>query len=193
MKKNDFEDEKRLAEKAGEGDVKAFEILFTIHKSRIYNYALKMTADREVAKEITQEVFVRAYKNLGKLRQKEIFNIWIMKIAVNLVKDFFKRKAKDSAVFESNLPDDWANSPQNFRSSAHSPEEIVIKNEKKNAILRSLQGLKPDFREILLLYYVEGLSLRDISFTAQIPEGTVKSRLSRGRAELVKKIRAMGF
>lgn len=66
MKKNDFESEKKLAEKAGDGDVQAFEKLFTANKGRIYNYSLKMTGDIEASKEITQDVFIRAFRNLKK-------------------------------------------------------------------------------------------------------------------------------
>jgi len=193
MKKNDFESEKKLAEKASKGDVGAFEKLFSAHKGRIYNYSLKMTGDIEASKEITQDVFVRVFKNLTKLRQKEMFNIWIMKIAVNLVKDFLRGKSRDSSVFDRNIQDEMQDKQTETQAYGKTPEEIIISEERNKAILQSLSRIKPSFREILVLYYVEGLSLKEISSVSGIPEGTVKSRLSRGRGAMMEKLKSMGY
>lgn len=122
-----------------------------------------------------------------------MFNIWIMKIAVNLVKDFLRGKSRDSSVFNRNIQEEMQDKQTETQEYGKTPEDIIISEERKKAVLQSLSRIKPSFREILVLYYVEGLSLKEISSVSGIPEGTVKSRLSRGRGAMVKKLKSMGF
>ncbi|RMF95408.1 MAG: RNA polymerase sigma factor [Candidatus Schekmanbacteria bacterium] len=189
MKRNGFDEDVEVVEKASKGDVLAFKKLYESNKGRIYNYALRMTNDRDAANEITQEIFVKAYRHLKRLRKKDSFKSWLMAIAVNFTKDFLKYKRRKGEIFDDNKR---LQQIDNFESN-ESPESLFLENEMKDAVIKSLSMLKPFHREIIVLYYIEGFSIKEIASIISVSEGTVKSRLSRAREEISKELRRLGF
>lgn len=160
--------------KAKKGDVHAFEELFKIYRQRVYNYSFRMVGDIENAKELTQDIFVKAFNGISHIRDEKLFGAWLMKIASNLIKDCLSKK---KLKIEKNCI------PCEF-STENTPEDEVGESDLKNLLLKELAVVSPLYREVLILHYMEGTAIQEISTITGLPCGTIKSRLSRGREEL---------
>lgn len=171
-----------LVQRAKQGDISAFEQLFNQYQKRIYTYILRMIQDKEDSADLTQETFIRAYHSLNTLKANEAFNRWLHRIAVNLVRDRFRKyepviesidkpaRNDDGMEFKLDIPDWSAN-----------PREITLQQELQNKIHIAISSLPKKQREVVILYHVEGLDIEEISQILAVPSGTIKSRLARAR------------
>jgi len=152
---------------------KDFVEIYREYKDMVYNYMYWKTGNPEEALDLTQEVFLKIYKNLGKFRGESSLKTWIMKIATNHANSFFSR-SKFRKLLGFNKSIEYLEDTKNNNNG--------LKLEIENALLK----LSKKDREIIVLYYMEGFSYKEISALLRIPIGTVKSRLNRAKENLRK-------
>ena len=180
-------EEYELIRRASEGEERAFEELVRAYERRVFAYAYRMLSNREDAEEVTQDVFVKVWRTLGRFRGDCSFSSWILKITRNTATDVLRRRQETVAPLFSEHPTDASFLPEPYDlSPASNPPEAYLKAEREETVARAIAALPPDFRQILLLREMEGLSYAEIGEVLSIEEGTVKSRISRARQALKK-------
>ena len=177
------EEEQEIIRRVLDGDRNAFEELVLANQKNVYNLALKMTSDEEDALDISQEAFIKAYRQLSGFRGESRFSVWLYRLTYNLCIDFLRKKPREAAVSLTSRDDDDPRDVEiaDFR---YLPEDDVIRRETRKAITESIGELAPQHREILVMREITGMSYADISSVLKISAGTVKSRLSRARLSL---------
>ena len=169
------------------GDPDAFSRLVALHEHMVFNLAFRLTGDPEEAKDVAQDVFLQVYRMLGRFQGRSSLKTWIYRIVVNQCHNrrrFWKRRFKDrSRPLEDMTPADEARCSEG-QAEAASPYEELRRREAKRTVQAALLELSFEHRAILLLREVEGLSVEQVAESLGLPEGTVKSRLSRAREAL---------
>lgn len=175
--------DQKLVERCLEGDDAAWERIVTMYAKRIYNLSYRYTGRREDAEDLTQEIMIRVYQNLNTFRSDAgSFQNWILRVGRNLIIDHYRqtRRYQPAAGSEEmdgmHLEDDKAPNPQ----------QMVEMDEAARFLWNGLNSLSPELKEALVLRDLEGLAYREIAEMLGIPEGTVKSRINRGRVELAR-------
>jgi RNA polymerase sigma-70 factor (ECF subfamily) len=154
-----------------DGDEAAFVILMQRHERRVYNLAYRMLGGPEDARDATQEAFLSCFRHLPSFRGDAAFSTWLHRIAVNACYDMVRRR-KPAASLEDDLVEPPATSDHAERSAAAAD------------IQRALLRIPPEFRVVLILHELQDVPVDDIARMLEIPAGTVKSRLHRGRVAL---------
>jgi len=161
----------------------SFERVYEEYKDMVYNYVFWKVKNEEDALDLTQDIFFKVYKGLRNFREESSLKTWVMKIAVNHVKDFYRKKfRRDSEYFEDFNEED--------EEDSKIPEIFVEEDEihDRSLVERALERLKDWEREIIVLYYMEGFQYDEIAGILGIPMGTVKSRLNSAKKSLRKLI-----
>jgi len=161
----------------------AWEALVRQYQGRILGLAYHYTGNREEARDLAQEVFIRVYRNIHLCKGAEMFMPWVIRIARNLSIDQQRRKAARPTA--SDVPVDEMG---DLADPGRDPEAEWMANSRKRLIFRALQELTDINREIVLLKEIQGLTLEEISSLLKVPLGTVKSRANRARIELAEKV-----
>ena len=169
-----------LLQRAKKGEMAAFESLVTAYERRVYSLALRSTGSEADAADITQEVFLRAYRSLDTFRGESGFSTWLYRITVNLCVDL----ARKNNPAES-LDDEQALEAPETRG-AYQPETALANSELRRELDAALSLVSEEHRKIVILRDVAGMSYADIAAALELEEGTVKSRLARARAALRK-------
>ena len=176
-------EEAMLVEEALAGNVPAFEKLVSLYGKKIYNYCYRMTGNKEDAEDISQDVFVKSYRSLNGFKRNSQFSTWIYRIAYNACIDHHRKK-KVVTVSITRSDEDNGKQDNEIVSESLSLEEEVLMNERKNAVHSAIAKLRPEYRTVILLRDIDGLSYDEIAGVLNIPLGTVKSYISRAREEL---------
>lgn len=177
----------RLVERCLAGDESAWEDLVRNHTRRVYAICYRFTGRDGEAQDITQDVFLRVFQSLKSFRSGEgSFSVWLTRLTRNLLIDNYRR-GKNQRMTDS-LEDQL---PVLEEKASHGvrPEGLVEGREANEILQAALQKLSPELRETVVLRDLEELEYREIAEVLKVPEGTVKSRLNRGRAELAKVLR----
>ena len=174
-----------LVEMVKEGHANAFNTLVNRYRERVYNVVYNMTSNREDASDITQEVFVKAFQNIHRFRQKSTFFTWLYRIAVNTAISFIK-KARNRQYFSlENLEEEGVSGKlaEILSSKKHSRRSLMMR-ELQEKLNEALQKLSVKHRTTIVLYEIEGLSHKEIGTILKCSEGTVRSRLHYAKNEL---------
>lgn len=168
----------------------AFEELMSRYYERTYAVLYRMVRDAEVARDLTQETFLKAWRGLSGYSGDAGFFTWIYRIARNLVSSEFRKiRARPQIVASVGLGEpEKSEAALDPESDAAGPDEESFRNERRRKIMDAIHGLVPDFREIIVLRDLEKRSYDEISELLEIPVGTVRSRLHRARLELKAKL-----
>ena len=180
-------DDAELVRRCLVGDSAAWESIVRTHTRRIYNLCYRFTANRPDAEDLTQEVFLRVFRTLKSYDPSQgALGVWLHRVARNLLIDYYRatRKQRRVVSLEDALP-----RLEQKESGALRPDHALSLRELSATIRQALTRLSPELREAVILRDLQGLEYREISQVLDIPEGTVKSRLNRGRAELGKLLR----
>lgn len=177
-----------LVRRAKEGDDRAFEALFSRHQRRIYSIVFGMLRNDADAKDATQEAFVRAYRSLPRLEAEGAFGGWLAQIAVNICRDILKRPKLVARSLDEPLGDQDSEYKLEIPDWSDSPEQSSINSELQSVVHRAIGTLSPDHRAVVSMHHIEGMDVLQIAEILGVSEGTVKSRLSRARAELRRKL-----
>lgn len=181
-----------VVERCLSGDDAAWEELVRLHTRRIYSLCYRFTGKESEAQDLTQEVFLRVYRTLGSFRSTEgSFSTWLARLTRNLLIDHYRRTRIERITdsIEVQLPAAEGrprlNAEEKFRSPSR-PDSAVAGREASELLQAALGKLSPELRETIILRDLQEMEYREIAEVLTIPEGTVKSRLNRGRAELAR-------
>lgn len=176
-------DEATLIKDAQRGDVDSYNTLVLHYQSQAYNVAYRIMGDDASAADAAQEAFISAFKHIGQFRGGS-FRAWLLRIVTNACYDELRRrKRRPQSSLEALLVEDEA--PDSFVSSrTETPEQHAQQMELQRAIEECLRGLSDDHRLVTVLSDVEGYSYAEIAEVADVAVGTIKSRLSRARAQM---------
>ena len=175
-------DERQLIADSQRGDVYAFNRLVERYQGRIYALCARMLSDNEAAADATQDTFLSAYRSIARYRGGS-FVAWITRVATNACYDQLRvRQRKPSTSMDALLDDEDA--PRQFENVDETPSEHALRRELAREIERGLQQLEHDQRLVIVLSDIQGMNYDEIAQATGWPLGTVKSRLSRGRAQL---------
>lgn len=177
--------EKELIKEAKLGNMGAFESLIIRYESKVYNIAYKMFNNEEDAKDVSQEIFIKLYRNLIKFNEQSKFSTWLYRVAVNTCLDEIRKRKKDKENLTSNVYEtEDGEIEREIPSTYNMPEAELIKNDRIEKLRYALTLIKEDHRSVIVLKDLEGYSYNEIADTLNITIGTVKSRISRARESL---------
>jgi len=183
--------ERRLTQRAKRGDREAFAELVEIYKDKIFQLAYRMTGSRQEAEDIAQETFLRVFANLHVYDESYKFSTWIYRIATNLCIDRKRKKRPDFSLDEQVDGAEGLDWYSRLSAKDMTPEESVMTRELQDTVQGALLQLSPKYRSIMILRYIEDLTLQEISAVLELPITTIKTRIHRGREALRKKLRFM--
>lgn len=179
--------ETALIERCLNGEQAAWDELVKLHTRRVYAICYRFTNHDVQAQDLTQDVFLRIFKTLGSFRAGEgSFTVWLTRLTRNLLVDYYRRTKHDRVTdaIEDKLP------ILEERGAQHSRTDGLLAGREAGELLQAaLQKLSPELREAVILRDLQDLEYREIAQVLNVPEGTVKSRLNRGRAELARVLR----
>lgn len=182
------DDNRRLVERARHGDHGAFRQLFELYAPQVYRIIYRMVGSPDDAADLTQDVFVRVYERLHTLKDGQAFHAWLMKMAVNMVRDRLRQKRLGTLSLDAAPP--GTDEGTEWQLPDRAPDQVtqVLDAEQTAQIQNALLHLSPDHRAVVVLYHLEGLPIEEISTILRVPHGTIKSRLARARAELKRRL-----
>ena len=177
-----------LVQRCIEGDQHAWADVVREFSRRVYNMAYRFTMSHAAAEDLTQEVFIRVYRSLDQYDPAlgDLSN-WLMRLARNLIIDDYRKRQRTP----TDSSDDLANHEYRLSAASDSPQRSLERKERRLQVLAAIKKLSPDLRECVILRDIEELTYQEIVDLLKIPEGTVKSRINRGRIELAKVLRRM--
>ena len=178
------EQEAAIVRKVLGGDANAFETLVLEYEKNVYNIALRMTGNSEDAADMTQEAFIKAYNSLQSFRGDSKFSVWLYRIVSNVCLDFLRSRNRRPTVSLSVEDDDGEDAQLDVADESQSPELLLDRKLTRESVRRGLDSLPPDYRQILLLREIQGLSYDEIAQALSLEVGTVKSRIFRARKRL---------
>jgi RNA polymerase sigma-70 factor (ECF subfamily) len=170
------------------GDETAWEELVREHTRQVYGLCFRFTNSGQEAQDLTQEVFLRVFRTIKTFRSAEgSFHTWLARVTRNLLIDHYRRTRQERVTdsIEEQLP---MMMEEGAAASAR-PDQAVAGREASEILQATLQKLSPDLREAVILRDLQEMEYREIAQVLAIPEGTVKSRINRGRAELARLLR----
>ena len=166
------------------GDEKAFELLLNRYLKHVYNFIYQFTKDASVSEDLTQETFIKAWKNLGKFDQEKKFKVWLFTIAKNSAYDWLKKKKTITFSFFEN--EDGSNVLENIEEDKILATEILERAEIAKELEDKLLEIPEKYRMILVLKYKEDFALNEIAQILKIPYNTIKSSHKRALLSLKK-------
>ena len=188
--RNTPDTETMLIRTAQRGDVDAFNLLVLKYQDMLYRIAWRILHDEFAADDAAQNAMIQAFKNIKSFRGGS-FKSWLARVTVNASYDELRRWRRQPSVSleQVNSEGDEIESPLWMRDPAAGPQEAVESSEMRDAIHHCLQDLVPEYRTVVVLVDIEGMSYEEAAQAARIPVGTVKSRLARARMQIRKSLR----
>lgn len=180
--------EKALVQQAKAGDRNAFAALVSAYESKIYNLALRYLGNREDAMDASQEVFLRVFRFLPGFQEESGFSTWIYRIGVNVCKDMLAKQSKRNEQSIEVEDEEEDRRTLDIVDCRYSPEQILENAELRTILSSAIASLPEQQREVVVLRDIQGLSYEEIASVLSLESGTVKSRLSRARENLRKKL-----
>jgi RNA polymerase sigma-70 factor, ECF subfamily len=174
-----FED-RALVARASQGDVEAFTKLVRAHSSLVYRVALRMLGD-ENAQDASQEVWIRVWRNIKNFRGESAFSTWLYRITMNTCLSARQREARRE---EKEVGDEMPYLSEPSGGDAD-PEAATLSAERRDEIHAALSHVRAEHRAALVLRHMEGLSYAEIAEVLEVPDGTAKGWVSRGRAAML--------
>ena len=173
------------------GDAAAWEEIVQRYHRRIYNVCYRFAGDAENAQDLTQEVFIKMYRTLSTYDSgKGAFMTWVTTITRNLLVDHFRKskgdRMTDSLDSAGSDHEDAQPLSEQIPDRGAAPDASVQSREAREMVHFALQKLSPELREAVILRDLQDMDYREIATALRVPEGTVKSRINRGRAELAR-------
>jgi len=183
----------QLVHRCRSGDAAAWEEIVQRFHRRIYNLCYRFAGSAEDAQDLTQEVFIKVYRTVGSFDgEKASFNTWVTAVTRNLLVDHFRKtrneRATDSIDAVQGGEEDGPTLADRLASEGDSPQVHVESRERREMVHRALQEISPDLREAVILRDLQDMDYSEIAQVLKVPEGTVKSRINRGRAELARRL-----
>ena len=151
-------------------------MLINAYSKAVYNIALNFFADKDIAADVMQDIFLKIYNNLEKFKEEKNFTAWLFTISRNYCIDYW-RKNKKYLLNNQELD-------EKIRAHNPTPEDNLVRDSEIKELRNKIAQLEPELRVILILRDIQELSYQEIAAKFSIPEGTVKSRINRARLKL---------
>lgn len=177
-------EEKELVRLSKEGDEDAFAVLVKKYKIKVFNLAFSLTRDQDIADDLAQEAFIKAYYALPRFQLKSGFGTWLYRITINHVRDYLRKKSRMSQIPIDNIKE----STVLQEDEEMKKEEKFTEEQRRKLLHKTLQAIPEKHQTILSLRDIQGFSYEEISRILKISPGTVDSRLHRARKLLRKKL-----
>ena len=171
------------------GDQNAFGEIVELYKDKVFQLSFRMLGNRHEAEDIAQEAFIRAYVNIQSFNMNLKFSTWLYRIATNLCIDRIRKKKPDYYLDAEVAGTEGLTMYSHIPSDTALPEDDVESLELQESIQKEISKLPDKYRSVIVLKYIEEMSLNEISEILDIPLGTVKTRIHRGREALRKQLR----
>lgn len=180
--------DQKLVERVQKGDNGAFDLLVLKYQHKIVNLVMRYVRDPELAQDITQEAFIKAYRALPRFRGDSAFYTWMYRIAVNTAKNYLAAQRRRPMELELDMQD-----PEQYELHAKlketdTPEGITLSNELLEIVENAIAALPEDLQTAIILRELEGMSYEEIAQTMECPVGTVRSRIFRARDAISNKV-----
>jgi RNA polymerase sigma factor (sigma-70 family) len=185
-----LESDAQLVQRCLRGEGPAWESLIQRHARRVYNLCYRFTGNSAESDDLSQEVFLRIYRTLGSYRAAAGgFPTWLTSVTRNLLVDHYRRTRRDrmTDALEDVMP-----KVEEKHSPVRTPDRAAMAGELSQQVQAALSRLSPELREAVILRDLQGLEYDEVREVLAVPEGTVKSRINRGRIELARLLREMG-
>ena len=167
-----------------QGEASAWEAIVARFRRRVFHIAYKFTGKHDEAEDLTQEIFLKLFKSLDKFRRDADFSTWLSSVARHYCIDHYRaRKREREVLVDDLLAFDMA------PASYGNPQRAIEETDSKVLLRRGLDQLPPKLREAVVLRDLQGLTYQEMADRLDLPEGTVKSRINRGREELLRRLR----
>ena len=176
-------EEYAVIKKCLDGDPDQYAALVDTYKDMAYNIAFRMLGDADAAKDMAQESFISAYNALGEFKFNSRFSSWLYRIVVNKCRDHFRAGRETVPVGEI---------CEYVAGTGRSPEQAASCRQTGDAVQQALNGLPPDYREVIILKHIEGLDYQEIADLLEVSVSALKVRAHRGREMLRKLLEGMG-
>ncbi|MFH1219853.1 MAG: sigma-70 family RNA polymerase sigma factor [Candidatus Eisenbacteria bacterium] len=174
--------DEQLMLRVGQGDRGAFDEIVRRYTRKMINLAYQITSDRDLAEDIAQETFLRAYKSAARYTEIAKFSTWLYTIAINLCRnELRRRKFKPYSLEEMAEREDEGKLRIDIADETRMPDTDLEKKEITAHVRRAISMVPSKFRVALVLRDIQGLSYEEVGGILGLPEGTVKSRINRGR------------
>jgi len=180
--------DKKLVERVQKGDKGAFDLLVLKYQHKIVNLVMRYVRDPELALDIAQEAFIKAYRALPRFRGDSAFYTWMYRIAVNTAKNHLAAQRRRPMDVELDLQDPEQYDLHAKLKETDTPEGVALSDELQETVERAIAALPEDLRTAIILRELEGMSYEEIAETMECPVGTVRSRIFRARDAIGKKV-----
>jgi RNA polymerase sigma-70 factor, ECF subfamily len=184
--------ESEFIERLKAGEAQAFDELVTNYSSKIYALLVRLTEDEEEARDLTQDTFLSALRAIKNFRGEADLKTWLYRIAVNESRNRFRwwKRRNRNSIISLDADNSFSQTPlsETISDTAMNPEAETLQRERERALRKALNELPTNFREVIVLRDIEGLSYEEVATALETNVGTVKSRIARGREELRKKL-----
>jgi RNA polymerase sigma-70 factor, ECF subfamily len=176
-----------LIERCLQGDERAWDAIVLQYRRKVFNVAYKFVGRHEEAEDLTQDIFLKIFRSLGTFDRRANFQTWLISVSRNLCIDHYRSVRKERQTIDRRVD------PDELAPAAREPGPIAaLEQQDRVALLReALAALPESLRKAVLMRDIQELSYQEIAHRLQLPEGTVKSRINRGRTELARQIRKM--
>jgi RNA polymerase sigma-70 factor (ECF subfamily) len=180
-----------LVRRCKAGDAGAWEELVRQFHRRIYSICYRFTGSADEAQDLSQEVFIRVYRTLDSYEPaRASFMTWVATMTRNLLVDHFRKSKHDRQTdsLESSISDepDAVTLGEQLQDVSAGPDVRLQSRETREMVQRALQRISPELREAVILRDLQDMDYKEIALALKVPEGTVKSRINRGRTELAR-------
>lgn len=180
----------RLIQLSQDGDQEAFAQLLERYANQIYRLCYRMLGNQHEAEDAVQETFLRVHMNLDRYDGNYKFSTWIFRICTNLCIDRLRKRKKTAYSLDSQMNDEEGTDGYAFLESKElTPEAQLILSESQRTVRRLIDDLPEKYKSIIVLRYLQDLSVKEISEVTGMPESTVKTRMHRGRELLRRKLK----
>jgi RNA polymerase sigma factor (sigma-70 family) len=176
-----------LIQRCLSGDQHAWEEIVRTHWRKVFNVAYKFVGKHEEAEDLTQDIFLKIFKSLDTFDRRANFQTWLISVSRNLCIDHYRSVRKERETIDRDV-DAGELSPI---SAEVSPHAALEQRDRVTLLREAMQGLAPSLRTAVLMRDIQELSYQEIADRLRLPEGTVKSRINRGRTELARQIRRL--
>jgi RNA polymerase sigma-70 factor (ECF subfamily) len=182
-----------LVARALGGSEQAYAELVRRYERPLYSLILRLVRDPALAEDLAQDVFVKAIRALGSYDPSRKFSSWLFKIAHNTTIDHLRRRSLDTDPLETTEDDVLDPLHVVADTSSPDPESELERRQLGAALDRAVAGLRPEYREVMLLRFREGLPYEEIAEITGLPLGTVKTHIYRARREMAEALQAAGW
>lgn len=174
-----------LVARALEGSQEAYREIVLRYQRPVFSLIVRMVRDAELAEDLAQEAFIKAFRALSRFDPSRKFSSWLFKIAHNATIDHLRRQRLDMDSLDDRLePDGQALGDRLEDVGAPPPDQLAHRRDLAEAMEQAIATLRPEYREVVLLRFVEGLAYQEIAEILDLPLGTVKTNIHRARKEL---------